>query len=74
MFERYGGQILAVDDDAPMLEGSVQAGRTVLLRFEDKATARAWYDDPEYQALAAHRHQGTRTHILTIIGERPTDS
>jgi uncharacterized protein (DUF1330 family) len=71
VFERYGGRFLAVDDNAPILEGSAKPGRTVLLAFADKETARAWYKDPEYQAIAVHRRAGTEMHILAILGERP---
>jgi uncharacterized protein (DUF1330 family) len=71
IFRRYNGRFLAFDDGAPIIEGSAPPGRTVLLSFDDKETAHAWYNDPDYQEIAKHRHAGTRPVLLTIIGERP---
>jgi uncharacterized protein (DUF1330 family) len=71
IFSKYGGEIVAFDDDAPVLEGGIEKGRTVLLRFPDRQTALAWYQSPEYQAIAKDRMASCRTHFVTIIDERP---
>ncbi len=71
IFERFGGKVVAFDDDAPILAGTALAGRSLLLKFPDKATAVAWYNDPEYQEIAKFRLAGTNPVLVTIIGDRP---
>ena len=46
----HGAENVVVDRDSVLLEGS--AGHvTVVLRFDTKAAAQAWYDSPEYEAI-----------------------
>ena len=71
VFSKYGGEIVAIDDGRPIVEGTVPTGRTVLLRFVDLDTANAWWTSPEYQAIANDRRAGTTPHLITLIGERP---
>src|SRR5215471_461749 len=50
VLEAHGAEYVVVDRDSELLEGS--AGQvTVVLRFDSKATARAWYESPDYQAI-----------------------
>jgi uncharacterized protein (DUF1330 family) len=67
-FEGHGGEVLAVDDDPVLLEGAWPCTRTVLIRFPDLATARAWYDSPAYQALARVRHAAADADIVLVEG------
>lgn len=55
IFQKYGGEILAVDDDPEVVEGDWPYTRMVVLRFDDEAAAETWYRSPEYQELAKHR-------------------
>ncbi len=71
LFDKYGGELVAVDDQQPILEGTVPAGRTVILRFSDLDTARAFWTSAEYQEIAEHRRAGTTPYIITLIGDRP---
>ncbi len=50
-----------------VLEGPGVQG-VVILEFPDMAAARAWYDSPEYQAAAAHRHQGATYRAVLVEG------
>jgi len=46
----HGAERVVADRDSELLEGS--AGKvTIVLRFDTKAAAQAWYDSPEYQAI-----------------------
>jgi uncharacterized protein (DUF1330 family) len=46
----HGAENIVVDRDCELLEGS--AGQvTVVLRFETKAAAKAWYESPEYRVI-----------------------
>ena len=33
--------------------------QTVILKFEDTAAAKAWYESPEYQAVVGKRQEAT---------------
>jgi uncharacterized protein (DUF1330 family) len=71
IFSRHGGELLAVDDNRPIVEGSVPEGRTVILAFADMDALSSWFNDPEYQKIAEHRRVGTQSHLVTFIDERP---
>jgi len=68
LLKKYGGEFVTYDDDAFTLEGaSPRTGRMIIFSFPSEAQARAWYADPDYQALSEHRRAGTRLEFLTIL-------
>jgi uncharacterized protein (DUF1330 family) len=67
-FEGHGGEVLVVDDQPVLLEGSWPCTRTVLIRFPNLAAARAWYDSPAYQSLARIRHGAASADIVLVEG------
>lgn len=72
LLKRHGGEFVTYDDAAFTLEGaSPRTGRMIILKFPSEAQVRAWYADPEYQALSAHRRAGTRLEFLTIVRGLP---
>ena len=72
LLKKYGGEFVTFDDAAVTLEGfSPREGRMILWRFPSESQARAWYADPEYQALSEHRRAGTRLEFLTMIRGLP---
>jgi uncharacterized protein (DUF1330 family) len=68
VFERFNGEIVAVEDEPQVLEGSWPWGRTVLIRFPTDDDLLRWYRSPEYQRLAAIRHQAAEANIAIIRG------
>ena len=42
--------------------------RLVLFRFPDRASVKAFYEDPEYQDLLALRHRVAETRIVVVDG------
>lgn len=64
----FGGEVLAVDDPAEVLEGDASFPRVVLLRFPSKEDARAWKNSPEYQAIVEHRLASSE-HVLYLVDE-----
>jgi uncharacterized protein (DUF1330 family) len=68
IFSRYGGKILAVDDNPTVLEGSWPHTRTVLMSFPNAEELERWYHSPEYQAISQHRRNGSRADIAVIKG------
>jgi len=72
LLKRYGGEFITYDDAAFTLEGtSPRTGRMIIFKFPSEAQARAWYADPEYQALSAHRRAGTRLEFLSMVRGLP---
>jgi uncharacterized protein (DUF1330 family) len=49
-FKPYGGRWLAIDAPVEVREGA-WPGSVVLMEFPDRATAREWYESPEYQEI-----------------------
>ena len=73
LLKRYGGEFVTFDDAAVTLEGvSPRSGRMIMFKFPSEAQARAWYADPDYQALSEHRRAGTRLEFLTMVRGMPT--
>jgi len=70
---RYGGRPLVVGDARELVEGSWPAERTVILEFPSIDQVRAWYSDPDYQAIIPMRHDAAISHILFIEGFADTE-
>jgi uncharacterized protein (DUF1330 family) len=68
VFEKYRGEVVAVEDGPRVLEGQWPAGRTVLVRFPDEPELRRWYDSAEYQELAGHRRAAADADIAIVTG------
>ncbi|HEU4429840.1 MAG TPA: DUF1330 domain-containing protein [Myxococcota bacterium] len=68
IFQRYRGELLAVDEAPRVIEGEWKHTRTVLLRFPDQAEAERWYRSPEYQAIAQHRWRASRANVALLKG------
>ena len=68
IFQRHGGELLAVDEKAVVLEGEHPFTRTVVIRFPSQEQAEGWYHSPEYQALAQHRFASSRGNVVLLQG------
>jgi uncharacterized protein (DUF1330 family) len=66
IFNRYSGKLLAVDEAPTVKEGDWPHTRTVLIEFPDAEAFDAWFNSPEYQALAQHRHAASTGSIAVI--------
>lgn len=72
ILKKHGGSFHTYDDNNSNLEGNEPPeGRVVLFQFPSEEAARAWYNDPEYQALSEHRRAGTTLKFLTIVHGLP---
>ena len=68
IFQRFGGELLAVDEAPVALEGDWSWTRTVLIRFADADAALRWYHSDEYQALMRHRLDASSGNVVMIEG------
>ncbi len=66
--EQHNVQILAVGSQHKILEGT-PAQNTVILKFESKEAAEAWYNSPEYQAAAKLRQAISTEESWVVLAE-----
>ena len=50
---------MTFDVAAETIEGTPPGAQTVILKFEDTAAAKAWYESTEYQAVVGKRLKAT---------------
>jgi len=63
-----GGELLAADNTPLCLAGSWNADRVVLLRFDDEATFRSFFESDEYREIAVDRDAGADLLLLMVRG------
>ena len=68
IFERHGGKLVGRSLEAEVIEGEWALPRTVVMRFPTPEDARRWHADPDYRALAKHRHRASRANIVIVDG------
>ena len=72
ILKRHGGEFFTYDDNPDTLEGAdPRPGRVVLFKFASEDAARAWYNDPDYQALSEIRRAGTKLQFITMVHGLP---
>jgi uncharacterized protein (DUF1330 family) len=72
MLKKYEGRFITYDDNPISLEGDApREGRMIIFQFPSEQKARAWYADPEYQALAEFRRAGTALEFLAMVRGLP---
>ena len=54
-----GAELVVFDTAAETIEGTPPGPQTVILKFEDTAAAKAWYESAEYQAVVGKRLEAT---------------
>lgn len=68
VFQQYGGQVVAASSDPTVLEGEWEATTTVLIRFDSRAEALAWYNSEGYQELIGIRQAASTADFILIDG------
>ena len=68
VLNEHGGTLTAVDDAAEVLEGEWPFTRSVIVRFEDRDAAKAWYESDAYQRILQHRHAASVGNIVLVRG------
>ncbi|MBS0393657.1 MAG: DUF1330 domain-containing protein [Proteobacteria bacterium] len=67
----FGGRFLVRGGPIERLEGEEPPGRIVVLEFPDRASARAFYECPEYQTLVRIRQRHSRGSLWLVDGVPP---
>lgn len=68
IFERYNGEMLAVDPKIEMIEGAWAYPRIVIMKFSSAEEARRWHGSVEFQALAQHRWRSAKSKLALVRG------
>ena len=66
--KKFGGEYIVRGGDMELLEGEWRMPRCVVLRFPDMASARAWYNSPDYQGPKAVRQAAAVSNAILIEG------
>jgi uncharacterized protein (DUF1330 family) len=66
-FEKFGARFIVRAGTFDTMEGSSR-GRNVVVEFNDRATALACYNSPEYQAAKAIRQKYAEADFIIIEG------
>ena len=64
----FGGKFIARGGKVDVFEGTWQPNRLVILEFPDAATARRWYESPEYEAAKKVRQANSRGDLVLVEG------
>jgi uncharacterized protein (DUF1330 family) len=65
----YGGRYLARGGELSVFEGEWDPTRLVVLEFEDLATAKRWFESPEYTAARKLREGAATFRMVAVQGE-----
>ena len=68
VFQQFGGEIVAGSADPTVLEGEWEATNTVIIRFESRAEALAWYNSDDYQDLVRIRQSASTGDFILLDG------
>lgn len=64
---KFGGEFLARGGETAVMEGTARA-RNVIIRFKDMATAKAFYNSPEYQEALSYGLPAADREYLFVEG------
>jgi uncharacterized protein (DUF1330 family) len=64
----YGGRFIVRGGAVEPKEGPPPAGRVVVIEFADMATARRFYDSPEYQKILPIRLAASKGRVFMVEG------
>jgi uncharacterized protein (DUF1330 family) len=67
----YNPEILAFAEHAEVIEGTTNLPRTIMLKFDSREAALAWYHSPAYQAVLPLRLEATEGFAVLVDGFVP---
>ncbi len=65
---KYGGRYLVRGEPVETLEGKWYPKRFVILKFDSKQQAKAWWESPEYREAKLLRQSCARTEMICAQG------
>ena len=67
----YNPEVVVFDEHAQALEGSTPGPRTIVIKFDSRDIAMAWYNSPAYQAFLPLRLAATEGFGVLVDGFVP---
>jgi uncharacterized protein (DUF1330 family) len=64
----YKHEILVFEESSKVFEGQTNLPRTIVVKFESRDVALAWYNSPEYQAVLPMRLGATEGFAVLVDG------
>ena len=64
----YGVELVAMAESSDVIEGSTDLPRTIVLKFDSRERAEAWYNCEEYQAALPIRLGATDGFAVLVDG------
>jgi uncharacterized protein (DUF1330 family) len=68
LLPKYGGQLLASDTSAYVVEGRART-MNAIIRFPSREAALGLYNDPDYQEAKRIRHESTANCTMLLVEE-----
>ncbi|GIH76341.1 DUF1330 domain-containing protein [Planobispora longispora] len=65
---KYGGRLLAAQENPEVVEGEWPHEKIILLSFEDRRAFEVWAGSPEYQEISKDRVAATDGVVLAVDG------
>jgi uncharacterized protein (DUF1330 family) len=66
--KKYGGEYIVRGGEMAVLEGDMPFPRVVVIRFDDMAAAKRWYESEEYAGPIAMRKASTKSLLVAVDG------
>jgi uncharacterized protein (DUF1330 family) len=66
--QKFGGRYLVRGTDITTISGTWHPKRLIIVEFDSMERLRAWYDSPDYRAIASLREQGAKTNAVVVEG------
>jgi uncharacterized protein (DUF1330 family) len=67
-FRPFGGRYIVRGGKISTLEGDGPKGGMVVIEFDSKEQAQAWYDSPAYRKLMPIRHKSATSRVYIVEG------
>lgn len=64
----HGAEVLVFAEGSEVLEGRPSFPRTIILKFDSREAAKAWYESPEYRKVLPLRLQATEGYAVLVDG------
>jgi uncharacterized protein (DUF1330 family) len=68
IIERFGGKYIVRGGDVSVVAGDWKPARVIIVEFESMEKFEAWWNSPEYRAIAPLRENGAKTNAIVVKG------
>ncbi len=68
IIEKFGGKYLARGGNIKVVSGDWKPARVIIVEFESMEKFDAWWNSPQYRAIASLREQSAKTNAIVIEG------